>query len=211
VVYTRKIKEMIARLKGMGITDSEVLKAMQQIPRHKFVSPGSEFRAYEEAALPIGYGQTISHPYTVAIMTQTLKVKKGDRVLEIGTGSGYQTAVLCALGAQVFTVERVAALSQKAQNRLKDMGMHFVPRIGDGTLGWQTYAPYNSIIITAGAPVSPGKIIDQLQDNGKLLVPIGDEQKQVLTLFKKDGSRVETQSLDKLSFVPLIGRKGWQE
>lgn len=210
MVYTRKHKAMIERLRSLGIHDEQVLAAMRKVLRHDFVLPGSEIRAYEEAALPIGYNQTISHPYTVAIMSQTLQVKNGDRILEIGTGSGYQTAILCALGAQVFTVERIAVLSKKAQNILSQLGCHFVARVGDGTLGWQTYAPYDKIIITAGAPVNPDKLMVQLGENGKLLVPVGNAEKQVLTLYQKKGANTTVKALDMLSFVPLIGLDGWK-
>lgn len=209
MVYARKQKEMTKRLRKMGIEDEQVLEIMRNVPRHRFVLPGMEFRAYEEAALPIGYEQTISHPYTVAVMSQILQVKKGDRILEIGTGSGYQAAVLCALGAQLFTVERVSQLSKKAQEILAELGFRFMARTGDGTLGWQTYAPYDGIIITAGAPVNPEKLLNQLTPKGRLLVPVGNAEKQILTLYQKNGDVVSVRQYEELSFVPLIGREGW--
>ncbi len=207
--YDKLRTQMIDRLRSRGITDETVLMAMAKAPRHEFVAPGMEYQAYDEKALPIGFGQTISHPFTVALMTQTLQVQKGQRILEIGTGSGYQAAVLCELGAQVFTVEKVEALGREAETRLRRFNYHFVLRIGDGTLGWQTYAPYDAIIVTAGAPVTPSTLISQINDQGKLLIPVGDRDEQTLTLYLKDGNHFKEMEIARLSFVPLAGRKGW--
>lgn len=207
--YRKQRTEMIERLRARGISDEAVLMAMAKVPRHEFVAPGMEYQAYDEKALPIGFGQTISHPFTVALMTQTLQVRKGQRILEIGTGSGYQAAVLCELGAQVFTVEKIEALGHEAENRLHRFHYHFVLRIGDGTLGWQTYAPYDAIIVTAGAPVTPDTLITQIEDQGKLLIPVGDRDEQALMLYLKDGNQFKKMEIARLSFVPLAGRKGW--
>ena len=209
MIFTAKRTQMVERLKKMGITDSNVLDAMNSVPRHKFVPAGLDFQAYDEKALPIGYDQTISHPYTVAVMTQALNVQKGQRVLEIGTGSGYQAAVLCQMGVQVFTIETVSNLAKMASERLAEAKYHFVSRIGDGTMGWQNYAPYDSIIVTAGAPVVPEAMLSQLKDNGKLIIPVGKMDEQVLTLYLKDGSSHKKIELENLKFVPLKGREGW--
>ena len=209
MVYKKQREKMISRLRERGITDEFVIASMTQVPRHKFVAPGSEFQAYDEKALPIGFEQTISHPYTVAVMSQALNLKKGDRVLEIGTGSGYQAAVLCQMGVQVFTVERISALGKKAETTLKELKYHFAMRAGDGTMGWQMYAPYDGIIVTAGAPVSPENLLKQLKEGGKLLIPVGNKEEQMLTMFIKKGSSFTKIEIEKLSFVPLIGQFGW--
>lgn len=209
MIYTRQREKMVANLRSKGITDSAVLQAMNSVPRHEFVAPGTEFQAYDEKALPIGYEQTISHPYTVALMSQSLQIQKGDKILEIGTGSGYQAAVLCAMEAQVFTIERIKELGRKAESTLRKLNYHFAQRIGDGTMGWQTYAPFNAIIVTAGAPVSPQNLMDQLKEGGKLLIPVGSKDEQILTMFEKDGSDYKKTEIEKLTFVPLIGQYGW--
>ncbi len=209
MVYTTKRKQMIDRLKNMGITDRNVLIAMENVERHLFVPAGLEFQAYDEKALPIGYEQTISHPYTVAVMTQALEAKKGQRILEIGSGSGYQAAVLCKIGAQVFTIEKVAALGKFAADRLKAGNYHFVSRVGDGTLGWQNYAPYDSIIVTAGAPVVPENLLNQVKEGGRLIIPVGKEDEQILTLYLKEQNNFKIIELESLKFVPLNGREGW--
>jgi protein-L-isoaspartate(D-aspartate) O-methyltransferase len=194
----------------MGIVSEQVLQAMRCVPRHKFVRAGLEHQAYDEKALPIGFDQTISHPYTVAVMTQVLDVKNGDKVLEIGTGSGYQAAVLCEIGIQVYTIEKIQELGQSADRLLKSFGYHYALRIGDGTLGWQTYAPYTAIIVTAGAPVMPENLMDQLRPEGRLLIPVGDENEQILTLYVNKEAGFRKFELEKLSFVPLVGKQGWK-
>ncbi|MCB0282007.1 MAG: protein-L-isoaspartate(D-aspartate) O-methyltransferase [Calditrichae bacterium] len=209
MVYTKQREKMIARLREKGISDELVLKAMNTVPRHKFVAMGVEFQAYDEKALPIGFEQTISHPYTVALMSQSLNVQKNEKILEIGTGSGYQAAVLLEMGAQVFTIERIPALAKKAEAVLRELKYHFAVRAGDGTLGWQNYAPYDSIIITAGAPVSPQSLMNQLKNGGKLLIPVGDRNQQILTMFIKQDNEFKKIEIEKLSFVPLIGQDGW--
>ncbi|KAA3617465.1 MAG: protein-L-isoaspartate(D-aspartate) O-methyltransferase [Calditrichaeota bacterium] len=211
MIYSKKRDEMIINLRKLGINSDLVLNAMNQVPRHKFVALGSEFQAYDEKALPIGFDQTISHPYTVAVMSQALNLKKGERILEIGTGSGYQAAVLCQMGAQVFTIERISPLGKNAESILKELKYHFAIRIGDGTMGWQTYAPYDGIIVTAGAPVSPESLLSQLKEGGKLLIPVGDKDEQMLTMYIRQGSKYSKIEIEKLSFVPLIGQYGWQK
>ena len=207
--YDKKISDMIIRLRSMGIRDENVLKTMKNTPRHQFVAQGLEHQAYDEKALPIGYGQTISHPYTVALMTQTLQIQKNHKILEIGTGSGYQSALLTAMGAQVYTIEKVKQLGVQARNKLESLKHHVIARIGDGSLGWPNYAPYNSIIVTAGAPVTPDDLIAQLKSDGKLLIPVGNKEEQMLTLYLKSNETIKIIEIEKLKFVPLVGKEGW--
>ncbi len=209
MIYARKQKQMISRLAEKGIEDPAVLKAMAMVPRHEFVQPGMEFQAYDEKALPIGFDQTISHPYTVALMTQTLQVTPNKRILEIGTGSGYQAAILCHMGARVFTVERISPLARRAEEKLNQLGFRFLSRIGDGSMGWPSYAPYDGIIVTAGAPVSPASLLGQLKEGGRCVIPIGSEKGQMLTLFIRKGDEMQKIEIEHLSFVPLIGKGGW--
>jgi protein-L-isoaspartate(D-aspartate) O-methyltransferase len=204
-MYKLKQKNMIDRLRKSGITDENVLKAMGKVPRHEFIAKGLEHQAYDEKALPIGFGQTISHPYTVALMTQTLQVKYGQKILEIGTGSGYQAAVLCELGAQVFTIEYIAEIGKKAAELLKSMHYHFVSRIGNGALGWQNYAPFDAIIVTAGAPVLPEELLRQLREGGKMIIPLGGKNGQILTLYEKSGETYLKTEIRALEFVPFVG------
>lgn len=204
MIYKTKLERMIVRLRDMGIMDEYVLEAMGKIPRHLFISSAFEFQAYDELALPIGHGQTISHPYTVAKMTELLQAGKGDKVLEIGTGSGYQAAVLCALGIQLFSIEIVKALSDSARKQLRSLGYQPALKIGDGRQGWRVYAPYKGIIVTAGAEVLPEVLLDQLESGGRLLIPIGSKQKQQMTLYKKSDQSYEKIILDYFKFVPLV-------
>lgn len=210
MIYQKKREQMVSHLRERGIKDEQVLRALNIVPRHRFVATGSEFQAYDEKALPIGFEQTISHPYTVAVMSQALACGKNDKVLEIGSGSGYQAAILCQMGIQVFTIERVAQLGKKAESILKELKYHFALKIGDGTMGWPAYAPYSGIIVTAGAPVSPESLMGQLKEGGKMLIPIGDRDKQMLTMFIRTGESYKKFEIEKLSFVPLIGQHGWE-
>ncbi|APF18902.1 Protein-L-isoaspartate O-methyltransferase [Caldithrix abyssi DSM 13497] len=211
MIYDKKIKELIAYLRREGISNQRVLQAIQKVPRHLFVARGMELQAYEDRALPIGFGQTISHPSTVARMTQALELKPGEKVLEIGTGSGYQAAILCELGCQVYTIETIRALALQAEQRLKEMNYtyRFALKIGDGSKGWPERAPFDAIIVTAASPASPEHLFDQLNENGRLIVPIGKGEDQTLTLFKKRGKQIEKIELGKLCFVPLKGAHGW--
>lgn len=200
------------QLRHRGIRDERVLEAFQRVPRHLFVEPAMEGSAYGDFALPIGHGQTISQPYMVALMTEALKPEPEDRILEIGTGSGYQAAILAQLVRTVFTVERIAALAQRAQKILADAGIgNVVQRVGDGTLGWKQFAPFDGIVVTAGAPRMPDGLREQLVVGGRLVIPVGAGAQQVLRIIERtaDGFREEDSCL--CSFVPLIGRKGWQE
>jgi len=207
--YDKKIADMIKRLESKGIVDENVLHAMEKVPRHEFVSPGLEYQAYDEKALPIGFGQTISHPYTVALMTQTLHVQKNQKILEIGTGSGYQSAVLAELGAQVYSIEKVKSLGIQTRKRLDKLKYHIIMRIGDGSLGWSNYSPYDAIIVTAGAPVVPQDLYDQIKNNGKLLIPVGSREEQILTLYIINEDKINKIEIDRLNFVPLRGSRGW--
>ena len=207
--YDKKISDMIKRLRSMGIIDEGVLKAMEKTPRHQFVAQGLEHQAYDEKALPIGFGQSISHPYTVALMTQTLQVQKNHKILEIGTGSGYQTAVLSEIGAQVYTIEKVKILGVQARKKLEALKHHVIACIGDGSLGWPNYSPYDSIIVTAGAPVTPDILVNQLKESGKLIIPVGDRKEQMLTLFLKHDNTIKKIEIEKLKFVLLLGKEGW--
>lgn len=197
---------MADRLKLMGIEDRMVLTAMSKVPRHEFISEALRFQAYDEKALPIGYGQTISHPYTVARMSELLNIKCGEKVLEIGTGSGYQTAILSELQAQVWSVELKKPLADKAKKVLAKLGYTVAIRNGNGRLGWKSYAPYDSIIVTAGAPVLPDELINQLHINGKLIIPIGPREKQKLMVYTKEESEVQQQIIDEFQFVPLLSK-----
>ena len=207
--FDKKISDMIYRLRSMGISDENVLKSMAKVPRHQFVAHGLEHQAYDEKALPIGSGQTISHPYTVALMTQTLQINKNQKILEIGTGSGYQTAILAEMGAQVYTIEKLKNLGIQARQKLENLKYHVITRIGDGTMGWPNYAPYDGIIVTAGAPVTPDDLLQQVQDNGKLLIPVGNKEEQILTLYLKSNDIIKINEIEKLKFVPLVGKEGW--
>ncbi len=186
--------------------DEAILKAMGTVPRHLFISSAFEFQAYDEKALPIGHSQTISHPYTVAKMTELLNVKPDDKVLEIGTGSGYQAAVLCAMGIQLFSIEIVKPLADKARKVLFSLEFNPALRIGDGRHGWISHAPFKGIIVTAGAPVLPEKLLKQLEFGGRLLIPIGSEEVQQLTMYKKGEQGIEEVVFDKFKFVPLIDK-----
>jgi protein-L-isoaspartate(D-aspartate) O-methyltransferase len=205
MVYKKKLKEMVLRLETMGIEDRYVLDAMSRIPRHLFVPSAFAFQAYDEKALPIGFGQTISHPFTVARMTEALQIKRGDKVLEIGTGSGYQSAILCTLGAHVYSIELVEKLSVTAGKRLTQMHLRCALRIGNGAYGWEEYAPFNQIIITAGAKVIPGQLRSQLKENGKLIVPVGTKDKQRLELYTLTDQELNKKDLGTFQFVPLLG------
>lgn len=202
---------LLRELREAGITDKKVLAAIGSVPRDLFVPSGFRARAYSNSALPIGCRQTISQPYTVAFMTSLLNVQPGDKILEIGTGSGYQAAILAALGARVFTVERHAELHHSARRVFDRLGLNIAMRVGDGTLGWNEFAPYKGIIVTAGSPDVPPTLTRQLDLGGKLVIPVGSREEQtlyVITCTGEDSFRAE--ELSDFRFVPLIGREGWQ-
>ena len=200
------------KLRLKGIKDESVLKAINVVPRHFFIPSEFEIHAYEDKAFPIGAGQTISQPYTVAYQTQLLQLQAGDKVLEIGTGSGYQASVLLACGANVFSIERHASLSKQAASILKLIGNDNLNlKVGDGTLGWQEHAPYNKIIVTAGAPSVPKILFNQLIEGGFLVIPVGNDTKQkMVRITKLAGNEIKSEIFEDFSFVPLIGENGWQ-
>lgn len=202
-------QELIETLKEKGIRDERVLAAIGNVPRHAFVEQVFAPRAYEDSALPIGCQQTISQPYTVARMTELLKVRRGDKVLEIGTGSGYQACILAELGARVFTVERHAPLLDAARMRFEQLHYNIATRAGDGTIGWGEFAPYDKIIVTAGAPDVPQSLLRQLNDGGVMVVPVGTEAAQALVVARRSGEEYAYERVHGFKFVPLIGREGW--
>jgi len=203
------IQEMIALLKDRGITDARILRSMATVKRHLFVPEPFTNRSYEDSALPIGKQQTISQPYTVAFMTQVLGVKAGDKILEVGTGSGYQAAVLAEMGAKVFTIERHIELLSSARKLFDKLGYRIASKAGDGTVGWNEFAPFNGIIVTAGAPDVPQPLLKQLDDGGKLVIPVGDLETQNLLVVTRNGERFERKEIYGFKFVPLIGKMGW--
>ena len=204
-------KKLIELLASKGITDNAVLAAMLKIPRHFFFDKTFEGHAYDDKAFPIGEGQTISQPYTVAYQTQLLHVHAGDKVLEIGSGSGYQTCVLAELGARVYSIERHESLSKKAQTMLSHFNYKAQLLCGDGTKGWPEFAPFDKIIVTAGAPVVPKTLAAQLAIGGILVIPVGDEKEQkMLSIVRKSEKSFEKIVHDTFKFVPLIGENGWK-
>ncbi len=200
------------QIQDRGITDPKVLGAMNKVPRHLFVSEALEDQAYQDFPLPIGEGQTISQPYIVAQMTQALDLTKDDRILEIGTGCGYQTAILAQLAYKVYTIERIRNLFIGARRIFDDLGIHnIVARCSDGTMGWQDEAPFDAIIVTAGAPQIPDVLIDQLTEGGRLVVPVGNQHTQELIKISRDGQHIRQTSLGGCRFVKLVGEHGWKE
>ena len=194
-----------------GISDPQVIEAMREVPRHCFVDDALQSRAYGDFPLPISAGQTISQPYIVALMTEALKLTGTERVLEVGTGSGYQAAILSRLCSQVYTVERINLLLAGAR-RVFDQLRYFniVAKLDDGTLGWPEHGPYNAIMVTAGGPEVPEPLVDQLEEGGRLVIPVGDQHLQVLQLLEKKEDGVRIKELEKVRFVDLVGEYGWK-
>jgi protein-L-isoaspartate(D-aspartate) O-methyltransferase len=193
-----------------GIQDERVLAAMRKVPRHLFVDESIRHRAYEDIALPIGKGQTISQPYMVAVMTELLELKGKERVLEVGTGSGYQAAILAELSGDVYTVERFEKLAKKAEEKFRDLGYNNIyAEAGDGTLGWAEKAPFDRIIITAGTPKVPEPLIAQLAENGIIVAPVGERFSQQLVRVRKSAQGLSEEYHTMCVFVPLIGKYAW--
>ena len=200
------------QLEARGISDQRVLDAIRNIPREKFVEEAMRERAYEDAPLPIGFGQTISQPYMVARMSELLHLDGSEKVLEIGAGSGYQTAILCELAASVYSVELRADLGQLAESRLKLLGYrNFELGVFDGSFGWPEHAPYDAILVAAGAPTLPPLLVDELADGGRLVIPVGPRQGQRLAIVTRHGDQFETEWTTPCTFVDLVGRYGWNE
>lgn len=198
------------QLASRDIRDQRVLDVFRKVPRHLFVRESLRSSAYGDFPLPIGCGQTISQPYMVALMTQYLELKGDEKVLEIGTGSGYQTAILAELAKEVYSIERYEELAVNAQNVLDQLGYTNIHiKTGDGTLGWEEFSPYDGIIVTAGAPDIPKTLKEQLSDGGRLVIPVGGTFSQVLTVVKKTGDKYTQTEICGCIFVPLVGKYGW--
>lgn len=210
--YETLRSRMISRLESLGVTDAAVLEAMRAVPRHLFVPENIRSAAYENRPLPIGGNQTISEPFMVGVMTQLLQVRPSDTVLEIGTGSGYQAAVLAELASEVYTIECNPALAEPARRLLIQLGydnIHVV--VGDGTVGFPDAAPYHRIIVTAAAPNVPPPLIDQLAVPGRMVLPLGDRQLQELTVVSKTHEGLDSAAVFDCRFVPLVGEYGWED
>ncbi|MFL7809819.1 MAG: protein-L-isoaspartate(D-aspartate) O-methyltransferase [Anaerolineae bacterium] len=209
----RERKEMVRRqIKGRRIQDELVLEAMRTVPRHRFVPPYVRGSAYRDAPLPIGEGQTISQPYVVAFMTAALQLSGGEKVLEIGTGSGYQAAVLALIAGEVISVERLPRLAEEARRTLAELGYDNVRVVvGDGTQGWPEEAPYDAIMVTAASPEVPAPLLQQLADGGRLVAPVGPRHTQQLVRVRREGEEFGREDLLGVAFVPLIGEHGWDK
>lgn len=200
-------EELIPR----GIKNKIILDAFRKVPRHEFVPEALRDTAYGDYPIPIGSSQTISQPYMVALMTEELHLSGGERVLEIGTGSGYQAAILAEIAREVYSVERLEELADNAKRTLLRLGYkNFHIKVGDGTLGWGEEAPFDGIIVTAGSPGIPHSLVDQLNDNGRLVIPVGNQWSQILTVVEKAGDTFRETQVCGCVFVPLIGEEGWK-
>jgi protein-L-isoaspartate(D-aspartate) O-methyltransferase len=205
-------ERLIKKLREKGISNEKVLEAFRRVPRHLFIDGTFYAQAYDDNALPIGEGQTISQPFIVALMTQSLMLGKDDKILEIGTGSGFQTAILAQFSRRVYTIERQHSLSESARKRLREMGYeNIVFKISDGSHGWVQYAPFDRIIVTAGAPVLPPSLASQLTIGGIMVIPRGDKQYQELEIYEKTPEELKKTSIGTVAFVPLIGKEGWEK
>ncbi len=212
-VDPKRVREKMVReqIEARGIKDEEVLRAMRRVPRHMFVDEALQAQAYADHPLPIGHGQTISQPYVVAMMSAMLEVKPGMKVLEIGTGSGYQAAVLAEMGADVYTVERIKALYQAARLRFNQLKYLYVKtKLDDGTAGWPEQAPFDRILVTAGGPEVPAPLMEQLDDPGILVIPVGESKRhQQLLRVIKDRGEIKRENMGSVAFVDLVGKFGW--
>jgi len=209
--YRGARRRLVETLQEQGIRDLSVLKAIDDTPRHLFVPTGVRHRAYEDSALPIGNSQTISQPSIHARYLELLGLKGSEKVLEIGTGSGYQTALLSRLASQVFSIERIAPLLEKAREVLQQMGTNNISfMLGDGTLGWRQFSPFDAILVGAAAPEIPDAYIEQLAENGRLLIPLGERDEQVLCLVTRRNGELERTEIAPVRFVPLLGKHSWE-
>jgi len=210
-MYEDKREDLIKVLKRKGITDENVLKAFLKVERHLFVPEIIKAHAYSDVALPIGQEQTISQPYTVAFMTQALELQGRSKILEIGTGSGYQAAILVEMGMKVYSIERNYEIHQKTQKLYDALGIRAALIYGDGTIGWQESAPYDGIIVTAGGPEVPKRLLTQLAIGGKMVIPVGDRNTQTMQIISKLGKdKYDIVKVPNFKFVPLIGKEGWK-
>jgi protein-L-isoaspartate(D-aspartate) O-methyltransferase len=211
--YAGQRRKMVEeQILGRGIKDLSVMEVLSRVPRHLFVNSSLQHRAYGDCPLPIGENQTISQPYIVALMTQVLDLKGGERVLEIGTGSGYQTAILAELAAQIFTIERVKPLVKKTKELLEGLKYkNIVFKTFDGTYGWRDQSPFDAILISAATPSIPKSLIEQLADKGRLVAPVGERESQDLIVLNKNGNKVMERKIGSCKFVPLIGKFAWSE
>lgn len=210
--YTRQRQRMVeSQIRSRGIKDPKVLRALMDIPRHRFIEEALWEKAYGDYPLPIGENQTISQPYTVAVMTEALKLTGDEKVLELGTGSGYQTAVLTKLCEKVYSIERIASLAKKARRNLDAIGIYNVEiRVGDGTRGWSHQAPFDAILVAAGSPDVPQTLLKQLADKGRMVIPTGDSNTQTMKRITKKGDDYDEKNLGEFRFVDLIGEYGWK-
>ena len=205
-------RRLLELLREQGISDLAVLRAFDLTPRHLFVPSAVRHRAYEDSALPIGNGQTISQPSVHARYLQLLSLRGHERVLEVGTGSGYQTVLLSHLAAQIFSIERIPALLESAREVIQSLGIRNISLLlGDGSVGWREYAPYDAILVGAASPSIPEPLTEQLAEGGRLVIPIGAREEQVLAVVTKREGRLDRQDVAPVRFVPLLGRHGWQE
>ncbi len=211
--FGRDARRMVERqLRPGGIVDPRVLRQMRSVPRHHFVNPNDQHRAYDDGALPTVHGQTISQPYIVALMSQMLQVNAVDRVLEIGTGTGYQTMILAGLAAHVVSVERDEDLAERARRMMKQFDLvNVTVHTGDGTLGWPEEGPYDRILVTAAAPDVPPPLREQLADGGRMVIPTGDRAVQRLTIVERQGDDYRRINGLDVRFVPLVGEAGWSD
>jgi protein-L-isoaspartate(D-aspartate) O-methyltransferase len=204
-------KELVKTIRKKGIQDEAVLEAINTLPRHFFFDSALDSHAYEDKAFPIGEGQTISQPYTVAFQTELLQIKPGDKVLEIGTGSGYQGAILHLLGAEVYTIEYQKKLYDRTKKFLTKLGIHLHFYFGDGSKGLPENSPFDKILVTAGAPIVPQSLLKQLKIGGILVIPVGDKNTQkMMRLTKKSETKIVQEKFDNFAFVPLLGAEGWK-
>ncbi len=211
-IFERERQELVDILTEKGIYDLAVIKAIGEVERHRFVPKAMRHHSYRDVALPIGYGQTISQPYTVAYMTQALELKQNSKVLEIGTGSGYQAALLFNMGMNVYSIERQFEIYDRTRRLLDELGIRVNTKCGDGTIGWDEFAPYDGIIVTAGSPSVPESLKKQLAINGRLVIPVGSKNSQILKIITKlDNEEFSIRDVPEFSFVPLIGREGWNQ
>ncbi|MBU2492547.1 MAG: protein-L-isoaspartate(D-aspartate) O-methyltransferase [Bacteroidetes bacterium] len=211
-MFEQEREALVNILKEKGIKDERVLNAFMDVERHLFVPDIMKYHSYKDVALPIGHGQTISQPYTVAFMTEALNLRPGSKILEIGTGSGYQAAILEKMGMRVFSIERNNNLYNTALKLFDSLGIRAALRCADGTIGWEEFAPYDGIIVTAGGPTVPEKLKRQLAIGGRMVIPVGDKKTQSMKILNKiSDDEFEIKEMPQFAFVPLIGKEGWKE